>query len=297
MKKLLSTLIISLAAFSAQADTIKLVVGYAPGGGADKVARLLQQIIQPTTAKNVVVEFKLGAGSEISTAFVAQYSGDDTVLLLQTAAMASHTTNPAYDITKDLIPVAYIGANPFILVANSSYPHKTVDAIKNLPPGVKLNIGSGGIGTLTYRFGVGLGELAPKNSVVVPFKGGAEILTPLLNNEINMAFMSPALVKQHITTGKLVPVAVTSEQRLADFGNVPTIAELGLKRQGAGTWYMLFSNKTPKTLEIDAIRAALVKALQQPNIVQALRDVDAYPDPKKTLQGSAILAEEIRHAK
>ena len=288
-------MIISLAAFSAQADTIRLVLGFAPGGAGDKIARFIQQTIEQKTTKNIVVEFKPGAGTEIATAFVAQNKKDETVLILQSSALATHTKNPAYNITQDLIPVVYLGHSPFILVVNANYPYKKVADLKKTPTGTKLDIGSGGLGTPTYVNSLELAALS-KNSVVIPFKGMGEFLPALLSNQINMAFITPSLAEQHIQTGKIAPVAVTANNRLENFESVPTFVEQGYSTFH-GTWYMLLSNTTAKSEDIKLVQDVLIKELQDPAKVRALRNIDVYYEPKKVLQGSSILAEEIRRVK
>lgn len=286
---------LSMAAFSASADTIKLVVGYAPGGQVDKIARFAQQTLQLATTKNVVIEYKLGAGSEISTAYVAQNKKNESVFLMQTSTVANHTTSSAYNIVSDLKPVLYLGYSPLVLVANSSYPYKTLNELRNMPADAKLNMGAGGQGTITHANAVAVSNLA-KNSVVVPHKGMAEILPTLLSNQINMGWFSLSVVDQHIAAGKLTLVSVAGESRIDKYNTVPTFAEQGFKNI-TGLWVMILSNTTADPEDIKLVQTVLMREFQKPENQKILREIDLFYEPRQALRAEAILASEIERKK
>lgn len=251
LRQLLQGLFFAGAAFAApfaQAQAypskpVTLVVGFAPGGSADILARLVAQKLGDSLGQPVVVDNKPGAGATIATAAVAAAKPDGYTLLLVTSGHAgSGALYPklSYNPQKSFAPVAKVGASPVVIVAPASAPFRklkdVIDAARKNPG--KLNYAAGGGGATTTSLAAEfLKNDAKIDMLMVPYKGSGPALTALLSGEVDLGFDIPSSALPHIKSGKLVPIAVTTKSRSSVLPDVPTVAEQGMPNFEVTGWF------------------------------------------------------------
>ncbi len=249
---------------------LKLVVPYAPGGGADSVARIVAKKVSENIAQPIVIENKGGAGSIVGTDLVAKAEPDGYTLLLGQSGPIS--INPAvyktlpYDPVKDFAPITMTTAYPYILVVNSESPAKSLQefvALAKSKPGA-MNYGSTGVGAANHLVAELFNSKAGLKMTHVPYRGTALAVGDLLAGTLNVVFGDPISVLPHIKSGKLRALAVTSLERSPVAPEVPTVAESGYPGFEALAWHgILAPAKTPPAV-IKKLNAEIVKALADP---------------------------------
>ena len=225
---------------------IRMIVAYPPGGGTDIVGRLMAQRLSETLGQNVVVDNRGGATGNIGTALAAQSPANGYTLLMGNVApnainVSLFRTLP-YDPIKGFSPVSLVAITPNILVANPSVPVKSVNdllALARAKPGA-LNYPSAGLGSSSHLAGELLESLGKVDMVHVPYKGGGPALIDTISGQMQIMFATLPAAMPHVKSGKLRPVAVTTEKRSQAMPELPTIAET-LKGYEASTWYGLLA--------------------------------------------------------
>ncbi|WP_295143549.1 tripartite tricarboxylate transporter substrate binding protein [uncultured Reyranella sp.] len=249
---------------------LKLVVPYAPGGGADSVARIVAKRVSENIGQPIVIENKGGAGSIVGTDLVAKAEPDGYTLLLGQSGPIS--INPAvyktlpYDPVKDFAPITMTTAYPYILVVNSESPAKTLKefvVLAKSKPGA-MNYGSTGVGAANHLVAELFNSKAGLKMTHVPYRGTALAVGDLVSGQLNVVFGDPISVLPHIRSGKLRALAVTSLERSPVAPEVPTVAESGYPGFEALAWHgILAPAKTPPAV-IKKLNAEIVKALADP---------------------------------
>jgi len=222
---------------------IRLVVPFPPGGGTDAIAREVAGRITANTKWAFVIENKPGSGGNIGVDFAAKAPADGyTFVIGQTSNLAISPTlysKLPYDPVKDLTPVVNIGSAPLAIVVAADSPYRSladVMAAAKAQPGL-INFASSGNGTVAHLTGEMLQKEAGVKFVHVPYKGAAQGITDVIGGNVQLYLSSvPTLIGQ-IKTGKLRALAVTSDKRVADLPQVPTVAESGYKGFDASTWF------------------------------------------------------------
>lgn len=251
MRPLFQSLLIAgaaLALCAAQAQTyptkpVSLIVGFAAGGSADNLARLLAQKLGSSLGQSVIVDNKPGAGATIATAFVAASKPDGYTLLMVTSGHAgSAALYPKlhYDTLKSFEPIAKVGASPVVIVVPASAPYRqlkdVIDAARKNPG--KLNYAAGGGGATTTSLAAEfLKSEAKIDMLMVPYKGSGPALTALLSGEVDLGFDIPSSALPHIQSGKLRPLAVTTKTRSSVLPDVPTVADQGMAGFEVTGWF------------------------------------------------------------
>ena len=221
---------------------VTLVVGFAPGGSADVLARAVGQKLSTALGQPVVIENKPGAGATIATAGVAAAPADGHTLLFVTSGHAGSGALYAlrYDPIKAFTPVVKLASTPVVIVAPAAQPWKTLDellAAARKAPGA-LNYAAGGGGATTTALAAEfLKSDTGINMVQVPYKGSGPALTALLSGEVQVGFEIPVSALPHIQSGKLRALAVTSQSRSTALPDVPTAREQGLKNFDVIGWF------------------------------------------------------------
>ena len=234
---------------------VRLVVPFAPGGGADVVGRLLAQKLSDSMKQQFVVDNKSGAGGVIGTEFVAKAPADGYTLLL---APSSHVVNPSvfkklpYDTEKAFEPISLVASATILLAANSKVPAKDLKsylaAVKAGNPQL-ANYGSAGNGTVFHLVSEQFKRSAKVEMQHVPYRGGAPATAGLVSGEVPILFETAITLQPHVRSGTVVPFAVTSAQRSPLFPDVPTIGELGYPELVASNDYALYAPAgTPKAI-------------------------------------------------
>lgn len=264
MKKLL--LIALFLAHSAWADTpLKIVVPFVPGGPTDIVARTLQKSLSDEIRRPVIVENRPGGAGVIATNSVINSNPRDIEILITSSAIILNTfKNPVPFQESQLIPVAYLGSTPFVLVSSKKFGVSTFKQWQDLDPKRPITYGTSGIGSATHLVTEYFNQQIPKNMTHVPYKGSGQVLPDLISGNIDFAFLFSVNAVQNINAGKVIPIAVEAGQRLPELPNVPTFKELGVSDLGNFSWFMLFANQTQNTEELARIQRAIYKILTDP---------------------------------
>jgi len=249
---------------------IKLVVPYAPGGGADGVARIVAKTMSENIGQPIVIDNKGGAGAIVGTDLVAKAEPDGYTLLLGQSGPIS--INPAvykslpYDPQKDFAPVSMTTAYPYILVVNAELPAKTLAefvALAKAKPGT-MNYGSTGVGAANHLVAELFNSKAGLKMTHIPYRGTALATADLVAGQLTMVFGDPISVLPHIQSGKLRALAVTSLQRSSVAPAVPTIAESGYPGFEALAWHGIMAPaRTPPEI-VQKLNRQIVKAVNDP---------------------------------
>jgi tripartite-type tricarboxylate transporter receptor subunit TctC len=232
---------------------IELVVPFVAGGTTDNTARLLGQRYTEAWGQPVIVNNRPGGGSTIGTAVVAKAPPDGHTLLLTTVAFAINAgmQKLPYDPIKDFTPITEVSTTPLMLTVHPSVPVtnlKEFTALIKANPG-KWDYASAGAGTSTHLAAEMFKWMAGVDLVHVPFKGNAEAMNAFLGGHIKIYFAQVASVLQHVKSGTLRPIAVTTAKRLPYLPDIPTIAEQGFPEYEISSWQGMWApGGTPKAI-------------------------------------------------
>jgi tripartite-type tricarboxylate transporter receptor subunit TctC len=220
---------------------VRIVVGFAPGGGTDIIARLVGQKLTERWGRSVLVDNRPGASGNIGAELVAKSAPDGYTLLM---AFSSHASNAAlfklpFDIDRDFTPVTLVGSAPMVVISSPALPVKTLGELiayaKANPGAVKF--GSSGVGTPVHLAGELMMQLTGIQMVHVPYKGIAPAMTAILGGEIQITYAAVLSGLQHFKSGRLRALAVAGRSRYPAL--VPTAAEAGLSGYEIDFWYAL----------------------------------------------------------
>lgn len=254
---------------------VKLMVGYAPGGATDIIARTLAAKLADSLGQPFVVENRPGATSNIASEMVAKSVPDGYTLLIGTIANATNMTaykNPGYDTLKDFTPITQAMSAPSVLAVHPAVPARTLKdliALAKAQPG-KLTFASSGSGGSPHLAGELLKLRAGVDLLHIPYKGATQAMTDLLGGQVTMSFQTALSAVPHLQGGKLNVIAVAAHRRMAQLPNVPTMAEAGLADFEVSSWNGLFAPaKTPGAV-VARLHEATVKALAAPDVREKL---------------------------
>jgi tripartite-type tricarboxylate transporter receptor subunit TctC len=280
---LASAILVGLAPAALAADyptkPITLIIGFAPGGPSDVMARLLTTKMEEILKQPFVIENRAGAGGSIAGTAVARAAADGYTVLLGTGSLlainVSLYKNLGYDPARDFEPISLIGTQTNVLYVHPTFPPQTLAEFityAKLNPG-KLSFGSGGNGTPAHLAGELLKIEAKIDMTHVPFRGTGPALQSVIGGHVPMAFNPPPPLLPHIQSGAIRPIAVTTLRRTAALPDVPTIAESGFPGFDATTWHALVAPAgTPKDV-IAALHRALTATVNDPAVRKALTDL------------------------
>jgi tripartite-type tricarboxylate transporter receptor subunit TctC len=262
---------------------IKLIVPYPPGGTTDLLARTLAPRLSERLGQPILIENRAGAGGVIGSQVVAKSPADGYTLVF--GSIASHGILPAiqvpppYDPIRDFSPVSLVAITPNVLLANVAAPAKNVAeliALAKSQPG-KLNFGSTSLGGSPHMSGELLKSQAKIQMVHVPYKGGAPMLVDLMGGQISYAFDNLPSSIQHIRSGKVKALAVTTAKRWPHAPEIPTMAEAGLTGYESSAWFgLLAPGNTPKAI-VDLLQKQVTFILKQPEVEKIYLEQGAMP--------------------
>lgn len=255
---------------------IRIIVPFGPGGSSDVIARILAVRLQQVLGQGVVVENRAGAGSNIGTAAAARAEPDGYTLLLTTSAFVANPSlykSVPYDPFKDFAPIADLAVAPNILVANAKTGIRSLaDLIaraKAAPD--KLNCSSAGNGTTPHLSLELLKARAGINITHVSYPGGGPATQAVLAGTTELFFSSMPNVHEHVLTGTVIALAVTSGQRWPDLPEVPTFVEAGFPDFVTDTIHILLAPAGTPPAIINRLARETVAILQQPEMKERLQ--------------------------
>ncbi len=285
-KTLLVSAALAAAATAGAADfpskSIRLVIGFAPGGGTDTTSRALSTKLTASLGQQVIVDNRPGHSGTIAADILSKSTPDGHTLLLGTIALVINpilTKTMPFDTFKDLLPVTQAVDSTNILIVHPSVAAKSVKDLIALAKAKPLNGGSSGIGG-TGHLAVELFNLQAGTKIThVPYKGGGPAMVDLLGGNIQLIFATAASSISHIKAGKARALAVTTAKRSALVPDLPTVAEAGLPGYEANNWNgFLVPAKTPRPV-VNRLNKEISTALLLPDIKDFLfkQGLDAAP--------------------
>jgi tripartite-type tricarboxylate transporter receptor subunit TctC len=280
---------------------LRILVGSSPGGGTDAMARAVADKLGPALKTTVIVENKPGASNTLAADATAKSTDGHTMVMgVSTAhAIAPYLLKLGYDNARDLVPVAYVGAVPNVLVVNNDLPVKTVAelvALVKSQPG-KMNYASSGAGSTQHIAAELFKEATGSFITHIPYRGSGPALIDLMAGQVQMSFDTLASVLPHIKSGKVRALAVASAKRSAALPNVPTLAEAGVKGVEMSAWYGVYMpTATPKAVQ-ERVQAEVARLVDTPDTRARLDTIGAELSPMTQPQFVAFHeAENKRYA-
>jgi tripartite-type tricarboxylate transporter receptor subunit TctC len=283
---------------------IRMLVGFAAGGGTDTTARAIGQPLSEALGQQVIVDNRPGAAGNIAADITAHSVPDGYTILMGT--IAALAINPSlyqklpFDPIKDFEPISLAVSSMNVLVVHPSVAAKNVKELIALAKAQagKLTYGSSGVGGAGHLAGVLFDQLAGTKMIHVPYKGGAPAIIALVSGEVNMVFATAETAVPQVKAGKIRALGVTTAKRSALLPDLPTIAEGGLPGYEANNWYgLLAPAKTPPAI-IERLNREVVKVLNMPNVKEQLfrSGLDASPSTPKEF-GAYIKSEMAKWSK
>jgi tripartite-type tricarboxylate transporter receptor subunit TctC len=278
--------------------TITIVVPFPAGGTTDILARIVGQGLPKELGQPVVIDNRAGAGGNIGGALVAKAPADGHTLFMGT--VGTHAINAAlykkmpFDHVKDFAPLTRVAMVPNLLVAHPAQPFKTVKeliAYAKANPG-KLNFGSSGNGSSIHLSGELFKSMTDIDIVHVPYKGSAPAVTDLLGGQIGVMFDNMPSAIQHVRSGKLRPIAVTTVKRSPELPDVPTIAEAGVPGYEAHSWFGMFAPAGTPAPVLAKLHTALAKVLSDAAVKKQIAGQGAEPYNEKPEQFAEFITKE-----
>jgi tripartite-type tricarboxylate transporter receptor subunit TctC len=261
---------------------LRIMVGASAGGGTDIIARMLAEKLSVSLGQQVVVENRPGASNTIAADLTAKAAPDGHTLLAATntgQAIAPHLLKLGFDPIRDIAPIALIVNVPNVLVVNPQVPAKTVAelaALVRARPG-EFRYASSGVGSTQHIAGEAFASATGTKLTHVPYKGSAQAHLDLMSGQIEMMFDTTSSAMQHIRSGKLRALAVTTPRRSPELPELPTLAEAGVAGAEMSTWYGLFvTGGTPQPV-IDRLTAEVGRVMQMPDVQTRLRGLGGEP--------------------
>jgi tripartite-type tricarboxylate transporter receptor subunit TctC len=260
---------------------VRWVVGYPPGGATDIIARLIGQRLQEKLGQPFVIENKPGAGNNIATESVVNAAPDGYTLLLVNPANYINTSlyaNLKFNVPSDIAPVASFNRVPNVMTVNKDVPAKTVaefiEYVKANPG--QVNLASSGNGTSVHLSGEMFMAMTGAKMTHVPYRGAAPALTDLIGGQVQVIFDNMPSVLQHVKSGTLRALAVTSTQRSEQLPDAPTVADTVPGYEASALFGMGAPKDTPKEI-IAKLNAEVNAILAEPAIKDRLIELGGAP--------------------
>lgn len=277
---------------------ITLVVSYPAGGGADLMARIIAPRLAEALGQSVVVDNKPGASGQIAGAHVARAAPDGTTLLLDASSFAVNPSlypKMAYDSAKAFTPLAVLATFPNVMVCSAGFEARSVQdviAMARAKPG-SVAYASSGNGSAQHLAGALFEERASVQLSHIPYRGGGPAMNDVMAGQVPLFFANVASALGHIRAGKMRALAVTSALRTRSLPEVPTMAEVGVRKYEVLEWNPVLA---PAGLPVGVqarLVAAINRSLADPEVLSRIRSLggDVFPDASQATAGQFIQAQ------
>ena len=258
---------------------VRILVGFAPGGGTDIMARVVAARLGESMKQQFIVDNRPGANANLAAKLASEAPGDGyTLLFMSVAHIMSKPVykNLGYDIERDLAPITIVTTVPNVIVANPALPARTVReiiALARAKPG-ELTYATSGVGSPEQFAGEMFKMMTNTDLLMVPYKGGGPIAIDLVAGHVMTAFSTMPPVIPHIRANRVRAIAVTTEKRAPVLPNVPTVAE-SVPGYVMSTWYGAVAPvKTPREI-VQRLSQEMIKALAVPEVKEKLAALGA----------------------
>ena len=278
---------------------IRLLVGFAPGGGTDLLARAMAQPLGELLGQQVTIDNRAGAGGIIATELGAKAAPDGYTLLV--GSSAGFAINPnlmaklPYDPVKDFAPVGTFATLSYVVDVHPSLPAKTLKdllALVRAKPGA-INYGSAGQGSSTHLAIEQFAQMAGVKLTHIPYKGNTPAMTALMSGEVAMVFDPVLTSAPMVKSGRVRALAVTTARRSALLPDVPTVAEAGIKGYESGNWFGVFAPAgTPRDI-VERLNAAINKTMTRPDMKDKLASQGADALTGSPAELAALVQREL----
>jgi tripartite-type tricarboxylate transporter receptor subunit TctC len=279
------------------AKSVRILVGFAPGGGTDIMARTLGAKMTESVKQQFVVENRPGANANIAAKLAAEAPADGyTILFMSVAHIMSKPVykNLGYDIERDLAPVTVVSEVSNVFAAHPTLPAKNVKeliALARSKPG-ELTYATSGVGSPEHFAGEMFKMMSKTNLLPIPYKGGGPIAIDLMAGHVITSFSTMPPIIPHIRAGRVKALAVTTEKRAAVLPDVPAIAET-VPGYSMSTWYgAAVPAKTPRDI-VTKLSQEMLKALAAPDVKERLASLGADIVASSPEQTAAIFKADI----
>jgi tripartite-type tricarboxylate transporter receptor subunit TctC len=292
-----------LAATGAAAQTwpnkpVRIVVPYPPGGSSDIIARAISQPLSEALKQTVVVENKPGANGNTGTDFVAKSGDGHTLLLCDVGALAitaSVYSKLPFEPSKDLRGITMLAYSPHLLVVHPSVPANNLQELVALSHKAKLNFAVSAIGSAPHLAGVAVEKATGAEWQYVPYKGGAQAIADTIAGQTQVLMNGMLATLPHVQAGKLKVLGVSKATRMPLLGQVPTIAEQGVKGFESGTWQgLLVPAGTPEVV-VTRLAAELTRIIRSPEVRERLVSQGAEVHTMSPTEFSAFFERERKN--
>ena len=290
----------SLMAQTLPSGPIRIIVGFAPGGGTDILSRVIGQKLTAMWGNPIVVENRAGATGMIAADYVAKQPGDGTTLLM--AHINSHAIGPAllphisYNVERDFTPIVLVGITPNLLICNEKQAARTVKDMVELckkNPG-KISFGSAGTGSAQHLALEMFKLAAGVDAIHVPYKGSGPMLIDLIGGQIDYSFDTMTAATPHVKSGKVIAVAQTRQKRAAGHPTVPTMAESGFPGFEATTWYGLVGPAKMPAAMAKRMNEDINKVLAMPDVAEKFEQYGAEDGGGSTEKFGSFIQDEAK---
>lgn len=276
---------------------IKLVVGFAPGGSSDTVARILAPRLADLLKQSVIIDNRPGAGGNIASDFLIKAPADGYTVMLGTVgslAVNQHLNKLSYNPATDMAALSMAVVFTNVLVVSSSSKVRSLDDYisQGKAANSALSFGSSGVGSSGHLAGELLKSAAGLNNQHVAYRGGAPAMNDLLGGSLASIFSSPTDALQFIQAGKLRAIATTGSKRLEALPQVPTVAESGFPGFEAVNWYAFTAPQRTPADVVQRLNTAIVSVLNDPTVVAQLRKLGLDPMPTTPEETSRFIRVE-----
>ena len=298
---MLSALSVLPAAALAQSYPVKpvrILVGFAPGGGTDIMARVVAAKLGESMKQQFVIENRPGANANIAAKLAADAPADGyTILFMSVAHIMSKPVykNLGYDIERDFVPITVVTNVPNVLCLHPSLPVKNVKeliALAKAKPGT-LTYATSGVGSPEHFAGEMFKMMTGTDMLPIPYKGGAPLAVDLVGGQVMLAFNTAPPIMPHIQSGRVRAIAVTMDKRVGALPNVPTIAESGVPGYQMSTWYgAVIQAKTPREIVVK-LNQEMIKALALPDIKERMAGLGADVVGNTPEEAAALIKLEV----
>ena len=279
---------------------LRIIVPYPPGGGTDRVARIIGEKLAEQMSQPVVIDNRAGAGGVVGTEASARAAPDGYTMVL--GSTATHAVNPSlyskpgYDPIADFVAISPLATTPAILVVNASLQVSSVQellAMLRAPrPGVSMTFASAGAGSLQHMAGELFKSMTKADILHVPYKGAAPAMTDLLAGHVTMAFDTMPSAMLHVRAGKLKALGISSPKRVPSLPDVPAIAEF-VPGYELITWYGLLAPRGVPALIVERLNGEVRKALESRDVADKLTQAGLDPMWSGAAEFAAMVRAEV----
>lgn len=302
---MLSALLFAVAAAPVGAQDfpsrpLRIIVPYPPGGGTDRVARIIGEKLAEQMGQPVVIDNRAGAGGVVGTEASARAAPDGYTMVL--GSTATHAVNPSlyskpgYDPIADFVAISPLATTPAILVVNASLQVSSLQEllamIRTPRPGVSVTFASAGAGSLQHMAGELFKSMTKADILHVPYKGAAPAMTDLLAGHVTMAFDTMPSAMPHVRAGKLKALGISAPKRVPSLPDVPAIAEV-VPGYELITWYGLLAPRGVPAPIVERLNGEVRKALESRDVADKLTQAGLDPMWSGTAEFAAMVRSDV----